>query len=473
MNTRKPSREQPGAGTALRRLPAVEKLLESPELAPEIARYSRPLVTQAARHALDGLRDKIREGQDAPPLAEVINLIKEHLRGEWPGFMSPVINGTGVILHTNLGRAPLSQKALESVSALGGQYINLESDLDDGGRGTRALELRRLIATLTGAEDALAVNNNAAAVLLVLVALAHGKEAIVSRGELVQIGGGFRVPEIMEQSGVTLREVGATNQTTLKDYEKAVGDKTALILKVHPSNFVQKGFVSQVSIAELAVLSKKRNLPLVYDLGSGAMLDTSEFGLEREPTVQEMLKHGADLVCFSGDKLLGGPQAGIIAGKKAFIKPLLSHPLMRVIRLDKLSAIALEATVKSYLDKTAAEDIPAWRMMSAGLPELQTRAKAVIRKLKASGITAELKSGASMVGGGTLPEQSLPAALISIRLEGSVETFSRRLRLSQPPLVARVENDRILIDMRTVFPGQDSLLVSVIAAARALKDQPC
>ncbi len=470
MNAPISPRTQPQANSALRHLPAVEKLLESLELAPEIARYSRPLVTQATRHVLAGLRDKIREGNKTPALTDVISLIKEHLGGEWPGFMSPVINGTGVILHTNLGRAPLSKKALETASALGGGYFNLETDLEGGGRGTRALELRRLLAVLTGAEDAVAVNNNAAAVLLVLVALAHGKEAIVSRGELVQIGGGFRVPEIMEQSGVTLREVGATNQTSLRDYEKAVSDKTALILKVHPSNFVQKGFVSEVSISELSNLARKRNLPLVYDLGSGAMLDTAEFGLEHEPTVQESLRDGADIVCFSGDKLLGGPQAGIVAGKRKLIQSLLNHPLMRVIRLDKLSAVALEATVKSYLDRTAVSDISVWRMMSAALPGLQARARAVVRKLKAAGISAQAIKGAGMVGGGTLPEQSLPTALVSIAPEGSVEAFSRWLRLSQPPLITRVENDLILIDMRTVFPEQDSLLLSAIVAARARKD---
>jgi L-seryl-tRNA(Ser) seleniumtransferase len=470
MNSRKSPRAKTEAGPALRRLPAVEKLLESPELAPMIARYSRPLVTQAARQVLDELRGKIKEGKKSPPLADVIRLIKEHLGGEWPGFMSPVINGTGVILHTNLGRAPLSKKALEAVSTLGGGYFNLESDLEGGGRGTRVLELRRLIAALTGAEDAVIVNNNAAAVLLVLVALAHGKEAVVSRGELVQIGGGFRVPEIMEQSGVTLCEVGATNQTSLRDYEKGVSDKTALILKVHPSNFVQKGFVSEVSIGELSGLARKRNLPLVYDLGSGAMLDTADFGLEHEPTVQETLRDGADVVCFSGDKLLGGPQAGIIAGKRNLIKLLLNHPLMRVIRLDKLSAIALEATVKSYLDKTAIDDIPVWRMISTTEAELNTRAKAIIRKLKASGIIAELKPGSSMVGGGTLPEQSLASALVSIKPEGSAEAFARRLRLSEPSLVTRLEKDAILIDTRTVFPEQDATLMAIVKTAWMQKD---
>jgi len=470
MNARQSPRTQHKAATVLRRLPAVEKLLEAPELAGEILRYSRPLVTQATRHVLSELRDEIKGGKSTPSLLQIIRRIKEHLKGEWPGFMSPVINGTGVILHTNLGRAPLSAKAIEAISALGSHYFNLESDLEEGGRGTRSLELRRLLAVLTGAEDALAVNNNAAAVLLALVALAHGKEAIVSRGELVQIGGGFRVPEILEQSGVTLREVGTTNQTLLKDYEKAVNEKTALILKVHRSNFVQKGFVGEAPISELAGLAARRGVPLVYDMGSGAMLDTSEFGLEREPIVQEALHDGADIVCFSGDKLLGGPQAGIIAGKRKLIQPLLSHPLMRVIRLDKLSAIALEATVKSYLDKTTVSDIPVWRMMSVGQAELQRRAKAVVRKLKTDSVQAEVVKGASMVGGGTLPEQSLPTALISIKPAGSVEDFARCLRLSEPPLITRVENDNILIDMRTVFPEQDDTLFSIIQTAWSKKD---
>ncbi len=470
MNAKQSSAAQSKNNSVMRDLPSIEKLLEAPQLAHEIARYSRPLVTQTARYVLDKLRRQIREDKKPPSLAVIIDLVKEQLGIEWPGFMSPVINGTGVILHTNLGRAPLSRKALDAVVALGGQYSNLESDLIGGGRGTRSLDMRRMIAMLTGAEDAMAVNNNAAAVLLVLIALANGREAIVSRGELVQIGGGFRVPEIMEQSGVTLHEVGTTNHTSLRDYEKAINDKTAIILKVHPSNFVQKGFVSEVSISELSVLSKKHKMPLVYDLGSGGMLNPGNFGLEDEPTVQDNLREGADLVCFSGDKLLGGPQAGIIAGKKALIKPLLSHPLMRVIRLDKLSAAALEATVKIYLDKTAAEDIPAWHMMSATSAELEMRAKDIAQKLKTKGIDARVINGKSMVGGGTLPEQGLPTLLVGIKPKSSVEAFSCSLRLSDPPLVARVENDIIIIDMRTVFPEQDVTVIAIIEKAWTQRD---
>lgn len=469
MSTAKSPRGKDTATTPLRQLPAVERLLESPLLATEIERYSRPLVTEAVRYVLSALREDIKAGQGATDIPAVALLIRQRLDALWPGFGQPVINGSGVILHTNLGRAPLSQKALEAVSALGGLYFNLESDLAEGGRGTRVLELRRLLATLTGAEDAVAVNNNAAAVLLVLVALAAKREAIVSRGELVQIGGGFRVPEILEQGGVMLREVGTTNQTSLKDYEKAVNNKTGIILKVHQSNFTQKGFVSEASISELAALAARHDLPLVHDLGSGVMLDTADFGLKHEPTVQETLRDGADVVCFSGDKLLGGPQSGVIAGKRKYIKLLLSHPLMRVIRLDKLSAIALEATVKSYLDKTAAGDIPVWRMMACTEAKLQTRAKAVARQLKTRGVKAAISQGVSMVGGGTLPEQGLPTALLKINPPGSADVFARALRLSTPALVTRVENGLILIDMRTIFPEQDVLLAGIVAAAMTLK----
>jgi L-seryl-tRNA(Ser) seleniumtransferase len=453
----------------------VEKLLESPLLVPQITLYTRPLVTDAARHVISEIRNRIKEGRVSPGEPEVIELIKENLLGEWPGFMSGVINGTGIILHTNLGRAPLSKMALESVSNLCGRYFNLEADLEGGGRGTRSFEMRRLLARLTGAEDALAVNNNAAAVLLVLVALANGREAVVSRGELVQIGGGFRVPEIMEQSGVTLREVGTTNQTSLEDYTKAINDNTALILKVHPSNFVQKGFVGETSISELSALAGEHNLPLVFDLGSGAMLDTSQFGLAPEPTVQQTLRDGADLVCFSGDKLFGGPQAGIIAGKRKLIKSLLTHSLMRAVRLDKMSAVALEATARIYLNKTATEDIPVWRLMSYDLSKLKLRASTVVRKLKAGRIQAEVKDGASMVGGGTLPEQTLPTALVSLSMNPpeSAASFARSLRLSRPPVITRIENDLVLIDMRTVFPEQDDLLVSVIKAARKRRTDAC
>ena len=452
-------------GSSLRRLPAVEKLLGSPEALPLVERYTHPLVTRAIQETLAALRKSVREGQGVPSQAEIIKQVSQLLNEQWPGFLSPVVNATGIVLHTNLGRAPLAASALDSVARLGGGYVALETDLDTGERGARIVELRRLITALMGAEDALVVNNNAAAVLLILVALAHGKEAVVSRGELVQIGGGFRVPEIMTQSGVTLREVGTTNQTYAKDYERAINDKTALLLKVHPSNFTQRGFIHEASTAELAAVARQRGLPLVYDLGSGALLDTAAYGIHHEPTVQESLESGADIVCFSGDKLLGGPQAGIIAGKKQFVAPLLKHPFLRVVRLDKLSAVALEATLKHYLNKDAPAQVPVWRMMGLSVEELSPRAESLVEQLTAAGLAAELKDGRSLIGGGSLPEESLPTRLVALKPGGKLENFSRRLRLGNPPLITRIEEGCVLLDLRTVLLSQDDLLARLIIKA--------
>jgi L-seryl-tRNA(Ser) seleniumtransferase len=304
---------------------------------------------------------------------------------------------------------------------------------------------------LTEAESALVVNNNAAAVLLVLIVLARNKEVVISRGELVQIGGGFRVPEIMQQSGVSLKEVGTTNQTYIKDYEAALSQNTALLLKVHQSNFVMKGFTHETSLSELKALAEKHNLPLVYDLGSGALLDSAEFGLGHEPTVQEALS-GADIVCFSGDKLLGGPQAGVILGKKEYVDKLRQHPLMRVIRIDKLTATALAATARLYLKKEAVEKVPVWQMIAAPLTAIEARAKALAGKL----------AGASMVGGGSLPEETLPTKLLSIKPQCGVEEFARRLRLAEPPLLGRVEDGSFLVDIRTVLPALDGQMINTI-----------
>lgn len=457
------------AGT-LRKLPAVEMMLQSADLDFEIKRYSRPLVTRAIQQTLESLRNEIRNGATVPPYSYIIDMVKQRLANDWPGFMSPVINATGIILHTNLGRAPLAPSALEAISQLGGGYLNLESDLVTGQRGQRITELRRLLCWLSGAEDALAVNNNAAAVLLVLVALANGKKAIVSRGELVQIGGGFRVPEIMQQSGVELKEVGTTNQTFAGDYADAIDNQTAMLLKIHPSNFEQRGFVHSASIAELADIAHKHDIPLVYDLGSGAWLDTASYGLGHEPTVPEALSAGADVVCFSGDKLMGGPQAGIILGKKQYITPLLKHPFLRVVRLDKLSAVALEATVKIYLDKKAADSIPVWQMISRNNITLGKRATRLAASLRRMGVEAKTRDGFSMAGGGSLPEQCLPSRLVAISPEGSLEGFAGRLRLGNPPLIARIEQDTLLIDLRTVSPEQDSLLPNLIRQALIPKD---
>lgn len=459
------SRFQELPGAPLRRLPAVETLLTSPEIQPLVARYSHVLVARAIQEMLAAVRRDVRAGKTAPSREDIAARVADFINGQWPGFLSPVINATGIILHTNLGRAPLAPAALEAVAHLGGTYLNLESNLDTGERGVRMHELRRLLAVLTGAEDALVVNNNAAAVLLILVALAHGKEAVVSRGELVQIGGGFRVPEIMAQSGVVLREVGTTNQTEVNDYVRAIGDNTALLLKVHPSNFVQRGFVHEAGLAELAELGGARGLPLVYDLGSGSLLDTAAYGLHHETTVQEALQAGADLVSFSGDKLLGGPQAGLIVGRSKYIQPLLQHPFLRVVRLDKLSSVALTATLRYYLNIEEAKQIPVWGMMALTAEEIARRTERVVASLKAEGITAEVRKGCSLIGGGSLPEEILPTVLLALKPNGRLEDFVRRLRLSNPPLVTRLDAGRVIIDLRTVLADQDDLIAPLITAA--------
>ena len=455
-----------GKESTFRRLPSVEKLLNSNEIKPLVERYSHQIVTEAIQQVLDSLRSAMREGLQMPSVgADISSQVYALLALKWPGFMSPVINATGIVLHTNLGRAPLSNQSLEAIYNLGGSYINLETDLETGERGVRIFELRRLLAIATGAEDTLVVNNNAAAVLLVLVCLGHAGEAIVSRGELVQIGGGFRVPEIMEQSGAVLREVGTTNQTYPEDYERAINKKTSLILKVHPSNFTQRGFVREASIAELAQIVQKNDIPLVYDLGSGAMLDTAQFGLAHETTVQEALRDGADIVCLSGDKLLGGPQSGIIVGKKEYIKYLMKHPFLRVIRLDKLSAIALEATIRHYLNPEPAREIPIWRMMAMTKDDIEKRVDPIIKTLALSGVSAAKKDGVSLVGGGSLPGEGIPTVLIKLEPRGRVDSFCRRLRMSEPPLISRIEEDSVILDLRTVLPEQDVRISSIVTGA--------
>ncbi len=451
----------------LRRLPSVEKVLVAEGLRAEIDRYSRALVTWSAQEVLARIRRLLHNGGTCPSLAEIIKQIKQHLSSEWPAFLSPVINATGVILHTNLGRAPLSQQVAATLAGLGGHYHALEYDLASGERGTRAPELEKMLCRLTGAESSLVVNNNAAAVFLILTALARDREVIVSRGELVQIGGGFRIPDIMRESGVHLVEVGTTNKTFIKDYEQAITDDTALLLKVHQSNFVIRGFSHSVATSELKALAASYDLPLVYDLGSGALLASEDFRLEHEPTVQEALADGADVVCFSGDKLLGGPQSGVILGKKPYLDRLRNHPLLRTVRIDKMTVWALEASLLHYLRKEAESEIPVWRMMGYGLQELEPRAEAIANKLTQAGIAAEVIEGTSMVGGGSLPDQTLPTKLVAIKPPYPLDDFAARLRLAAPPVLGRTQDDRFLIDVRTVMPSLDDSLVAVIKGVLA------
>ena len=446
----------------LRRLPSVERMLESSELQPDIDKFSRVLVTEAAQEVIRAIRDQLLQGDACPSRDEIIEKIKQYLAQEELVLLQPVINGTGVILHTNLGRAPLSQEVLASVVSSNQNYCNLEYDLSLGQRGIRAQGVEKLLCSLTRAESALVVNNNAGAVFLILTALAKGREVIISRGELIQIGGGFRIPEILEQSGAYLREVGTTNRTYLEDYESAINENTGLLLKVHQSNFRMRGFTHSVSISELTALGKRQGLPVVEDLGSGAFLPTEQFGLEHEPMVQEAVAEGIDVICFSGDKLLGGAQAGVILGKRQYLDKIRKHPLLRALRMDKMTTIALQVTLLHYLKKEAIEKVPVWQIINYPIQEIAFRAEKISKRLTDLGVVSSTCDGFSTIGGGSLPDQTLPTKLIAIEPPYPVEDFIRRLRLTSPPLLGRIESDRFVIDPRTIMPSLDGTVIKII-----------
>jgi L-seryl-tRNA(Ser) seleniumtransferase len=383
--------------------------------------------------------------------------------------LQPVINATGVILHTNLGRAPLHAGVAEEFRNTVTRYSNLEYDLESGSRGKRDVHTSRLLERLTGAEAAIVVNNCAAAVLLVLAALAKGGEVIVSRGELIEIGDGFRIPEIMAESGAILREVGTTNRTRLADYENAINEKTRLLLRVHPSNFRVTGFTEKPELAELAELSRRTGLPLVEDLGSGCLVDLSQSGIA-EPVVRQSIEAGVSVVMFSGDKLLGGPQAGVIAGKKDLVTRVRRHPLFRALRVDKLTTAALEVTLGAYL-RAAWDEIPALRMIRTSAQEINRRAENLLRELRPElpldEVEMEIVDGASLAGGGSTPTQALPTKVIRIAsARYSATQLEQRLRRAPAGIsvIARVENDELVLDLRTVFPDQEALLVKTLAA---------
>jgi len=443
----------------LRDLPSVDRLLaQSDEL---VAAYGRPLTTHAYRDVLDAARARLRgqaNGAAALTPDDLFAQARQRLASLTAPSLRPVINATGVIIHTNLGRAPLCEAALREVAATSRGYSTLEYDLDEGQRGSRSSHVEALLTQLTGAEAALVVNNNAAAVLLMLAALAQGRGVVIARSQLVEIGGGFRVPDVMQQSGARLVEVGTTNRTHLRDYQQALeppaGDEVALVLHAHRSNFKQIGFVSEPELAELAGLGR----PLVDDLGSGALLDTAAFGLTHEPTVQESLAAGAALVAFSGDKLLGGPQAGIVAGQRALVDRLKRHPLARAVRADKLCLAALSATLLHYLRDDAVTQIPVWRMIATPLTALEEKAHAWAAAL---GPAASVAAGESTVGGGSLPGETLPTRLLALNLPAP-NALAARLREQNPPIVARVADERLLFDPRTVLPGEEAALLNGI-----------
>jgi L-seryl-tRNA(Ser) seleniumtransferase len=458
----------------LRQIPSVDELLTQPRLAALAKRTDRNLVVEVARAVLADLRARIAEDSNWTAIsldgASVEELISFQVEKILSRSLQPVINATGVILHTNLGRAPLPETVVDEFRRSATQYSNLEYDLEAGARGKRDVHTAELLTRLTGAEAAIVVNNCAAAVLVTLAALARGGEVIVSRGELIEIGDGFRIPEIMEQSGAILREVGTTNRTHLADYENAINEKTRLLLRVHPSNFKVTGFTDKPALEELVALSQRCGLPLVEDLGSGCLVDLSEYGVS-EPTVRQSIDAGVSVVMFSGDKLLGGPQAGIIAGKKEVIARVRRYPLFRALRVDKLTIAALEATLGAYL-RAAWDEIPAMRMIRAAPQELKRRAENFIRELRPElpldEVEIDITDGSSLAGGGSTPSQTLPTKIIRIAsARYSATKIEQRLRRAPAgvSVIARVEDDRLILDLRTVFPNQEPLLIKTLAAA--------
>ena len=447
----------------LRRLPSVDELLLHPAVALLGGTIERSFFVAIVREVLTQARREIVAGTISDEAAleqeRMEERVVEAVRAELAPSLRPVINATGVILHTNLGRAPLSFAVIEDFRRSATQYSNLEYDLGAGARGKRDVHLTRLITRLTGAESAVVVNNCAAAVLVSLAALARGGEVIVSRGELIEIGDGFRIPEIMEQSGAVLREVGTTNRTRIADFERAITDKTRLLLRVHRSNFEITGFTEQPGLEELVALARARSIPLVEDLGSGALFDLKSAGIQEESGVLDSLRAGVDVVTYSGDKLLGGPQAGMLSGRRELIAGMRSNSLFRALRADKLVYAALEATLLAYV-RGDYEAIPALRMMRLSKDAVRTRAEELANQLKRwPQSTIELLDGGSVIGGGAAPSAVLPTCLLGIRDEKlSADELLTQLRRSAPPIIARVENDRVVFDLRTVFPEQDSVI---------------
>lgn len=449
----------------LAQLPSVEEVLQQEELRLLSGRYSRRMITPLVREVLAEERKRIRAGALPPTIFDIIKSCTTLIEQEYQSLIKPVINGTGVVLHTNLGRAALGQTLFDdALPALTG-FNNLEYNLWDGQRGKRGEFVEKMLSVFSGAENALILNNNAAAVFLILKVLAKDKEVIISRGELVQIGGGFRIPDILRESGAILREVGTTNQTTITDYHDAITENTGLILKVHQSNFALEGFTRSVDIKELKILGKKYKLPVVADLGSGAFLQTEQFALAHEPMVQEMVRSDADLVCFSTDKLLGGPQGGIICGKSEYINLIRKDPLYRTFRVGKLTLCLLQSTILYYLQERAIEDLPLWRMISVPAEDIKKRCMRLARSLKKRGIPAYISEGVSLIGGGSLPGKTLPTYLLGLKIEKDVAELDKRLRLSDPAVLGRVKDGHLFFDPRTIEPHYDKKLVELIQSA--------
>ena len=447
----------------LRHLPAVDALLAHSLLQAEMARHNRDLVVDAARETLAAIRaDVLAGGATVPPLDAIAAKTVAHMQKIVSPTLQPVINATGVIVHTNLGRSLLSERARRAVVEAAQAYNNLEFDLDAGKRGSRYHHAEALLCRLTGAEAAVVVNNNAAALVLSLSTLAAEKEVLIGRGQLIEIGGRFRIPDIMAQSGAKLVEVGTTNKTYLDDYENNLHTvNTGLILQVHHSNFKIVGFTAEPSLAELVELGARYGIPVMHDLGSGTLLDTAKYGLAHEPTIQESVASGAAVVTASGDKLLGGPQAGIILGRADIIARIKKHPLTRAFRVDKMTLAALQATLLAYLEGTAEEELPTWRMVSLDVPTINRRARKWRRILAQAGISAEVVDAESAVGGGSLPGQTLPTRALRIATPHAAK-IAAKLRDAAVPVITRLEEGAIWFDPRTVLPEQESILLAEV-----------
>ena len=442
---------------SLRDLPSIEQLQQNATHL--IDAYGRPLTLDALRLTLDETRARFKTDPEIalPSTDIVLSQAESHLSAWTISTLQPVINATGVILHTNLGRAPLSKATIQAMNDVASNYSNLEYDLSRGKRGSRLIHAEAVLQKLTGAEAALVVNNNASAILLVLSALATRKRVVIARSQLVEIGGGFRIPDVMKQSGAKLVEVGTTNKVRVSDYESAFEEKTALVMRAHRSNFKIVGFTEEPELKEIVDASHKVNVTVVDDLGSGALIDTAKYGLAHEPTVQESLGAGADIVCFSGDKLLGGPQAGIIIGKKSLLDKIKKHPLARAVRADKTSLAGVSATLTHYLKDEAEREIPIVRMMSLTPEQVKVRVEAWRAEIE----QGDVIESESTVGGGSLPEESMSTFVLSLNVK-SPDKFLKKLRESNLPVIARTENDKVLLDPRTVLEEQDGKIISAL-----------
>lgn len=455
---------------ALRRLPSVDQVVRALAERPEARDVPRPRLTAVVRELLDEERRSVVAGRaSAPDAGALVDRAASALARSGPFSLRPVVNATGVVLHTNLGRALLSPLALDRLARVAGSYSNLELDVATKQRGSRYVHVEALLRRLTGAEDALVVNNNAAAVLLALETLAHGREVVVSRGELIEIGGEFRIPDIMLRGGAMLREVGATNRTHLRDYAEAIGPQTALLLKVHTSNYRVVGFTAEVASRDLVDLGRQRGLPVMEDLGSGCLVDLRPYGFPPEPTVQEVVAAGVDLVSFSGDKLLGGPQAGIVVGRRELVARLKKNPWNRALRIDKLTLAALEATLYAYDAGRALETVPTLRLLTEPLAAVRRRAHRVLARLAPAvrvRLGAAVVEDTAEVGGGALPTVALPTAAVQLGATAqAARALDEALRRADPPVLGRVAHDRLLLDCRTVFPAEVPALAAAIAAA--------